>query len=174
MLLTLLQSGGTPINHLPIAAADTYAATENLALVVPVLTGVLANDTGLEDGGLVLTVIGAVTGGGVVLNDDGSFTFTPTPAFTGAASFTYRVTDANGDFSEALVTINVAPAVVVVVPPPVTPPINAGRNRVIRRDGHMLPPPSRSAHLKRMRRRQQQQDDREVLAMLDSFLEVLD
>ena len=99
----------SPVDDLPVATADIYAATEDTVLNVPALTGVLANDTGLGDGGLTLTVVGPVTGGAVVLNNDGSFSFTPTANFNGAASFTYQVQDGDGDVSSALVTINVAP-----------------------------------------------------------------
>jgi hypothetical protein len=96
------------VDDVPVATADTYAATEDTVLNVPALTGVLANDTGLGDGGLTLTVVGPVTGGAVVLNNDGSFSFTPTANFNGAASFTYQVQDGDGEVSSALVTINVA------------------------------------------------------------------
>ena len=99
----------SPVDDLPVASADLYAATEDTVLNVPALTGVLANDTGLGDGGLTLSVVGPVTGGAVVLNNDGSFSFTPTANFNGAASFTYQVQDGDGDVSSALVTINVAP-----------------------------------------------------------------
>ena len=98
-----------PVDDLPVAVADSYAATEDTLLNVPLATGVLANDTGLGDGGLTLSVIGPVTGGAVLLNNDGSFAFTPTANFNGAASFTYQVQDVDGDTATALVTINVAP-----------------------------------------------------------------
>jgi hypothetical protein len=94
--------------NLPEATADTYAATEDTVLTVPALTGVLANDTGLGDRGLTLSVVGPVTGGAVVLNNDGSFSFTPSENFTGVASFIYQVEDEDGDVSSARVTINVA------------------------------------------------------------------
>ncbi|MCL4800525.1 MAG: tandem-95 repeat protein [Burkholderiales bacterium] len=98
-----------PVNDAPLAADDTYAATEDTVLNVPVPVGVLANDTGLGDGGLILSVVGPVTGGAVALNNDGSFTFTPAADFNGAASFTYQVEDADGDTATATVTIDVAP-----------------------------------------------------------------
>jgi hypothetical protein len=98
-----------PVNDAPVASADIYAATEDTGLIVPALTGVLTNDTGLGDGGLTLSVVGPVIGGAVVLNNDGSFSFTPTANFNGAASFTYQVQDGDGDVSSTLVTINVAP-----------------------------------------------------------------
>jgi len=167
MLLTLLQSGGAPIDHQPVAVADSYSATQDLALVVPA-PGVLTNDTGLQDGGLVLTVIGAVTGGSVILANDGSFTFTPTPGFSGPASFTYRVTDVDGDWAEALVSITVAAA---SLPTWTTGGTGGGL-------GHRRPRQRREwarhnadaesiirAHQYRIK-----EDDRDVLSLLEHFL----
>ena len=45
--------------------------------------------------------------GSVVVNPDGTFTYTPVAGFVGQDSFTYRITDANGDVSTATVTITV-------------------------------------------------------------------
>ena len=83
-------------------------ATEDIVLNVPALTGVLANDTGLGDGGLVLTVTVGPANGSVTLNNDGSFAYTPNANANGADSFTYQITDADGDTATAMVTINVA------------------------------------------------------------------
>ena len=47
-------------------------------------------------------------GGTVVVNNNGSFTFTPTTNFNGPATFTYQVTDADGDIATAMVSIAVA------------------------------------------------------------------
>lgn len=170
MLLTLLQSGGAPLNHLPVAVPDSYAATQDTDLIVPALLGVLANDTGLEDGGLVLTVIGPVTGGSVILANDGSFTFTPTPAFSGAASFTYRVTDANGDFAEAVVTIDVA---AVIVPPQRDYPIFVTAGNVGGGFGRTHPS-SRKAMARRQLRERRIHDDRDVLQYVQTFLSVME
>ena len=68
----------------------------------------LANDTGLGDGGLVLTVTVGPANGSVTLNNDGSFAYTPNANANGADSFTYQITDADGDTATAMVTINVA------------------------------------------------------------------
>jgi VCBS repeat-containing protein len=75
---------------------------------MPALTGVLANDTGLGDGGIVLSVTIAPTSGVLTLNNDGSFSYTPNANVNGADTFTYQVQDADGDTSTATVTINVA------------------------------------------------------------------
>jgi VCBS repeat-containing protein len=99
---------GVAVDDLPVAANDLYAATEDVVLNVPAVTGVLANDTGLGDGGLVLNITVAPTSGLVTLNNDGSFSYTPNANANGADTFTYQVRDADGDVSTATVTINVA------------------------------------------------------------------
>ena len=99
----------TAVDDLPGASNDAYVTNEDTPLVVPAATGVLANDIGLGDGPLALSVVGVPVGGAVALNNDGSFTFTPAADFNGAASFVYQITDADGDTSTATVTINVAP-----------------------------------------------------------------
>src|SRR5690606_24932531 len=50
----------------------------------------------------------APTKGTAVYNDDGTFTYTPTPGQVGTDSFTYTITDADGDTSMATVTITLA------------------------------------------------------------------
>src|SRR4029079_14589629 len=92
----------SPIAALTVAATglavdDAYPPppiAEDGVLVVPVETGLLANDTG---GSLVLCVAsvhteslqGTLDLGGVT---DGSFTYTPPPNFNGTTTFTYDVT----------------------------------------------------------------------------------
>ena len=71
----------------------------------------LANDTDVDGATLTagsLTQPAAGTGT-VVLNADGSFTYTPpSAAFTGPATFTYRAFDGTATSNLATVTINVA------------------------------------------------------------------
>jgi cadherin-like protein len=79
-----------------LAADDPYAMDEDASggLVVPVESGVLANDTG---GSLILCVSSFDTTGlvGTLLDPglapDGSFTYTPPPNFNGTTTFTYDV-----------------------------------------------------------------------------------
>jgi len=170
MLLTLLQSGGAPIDHFPFAIGDAYGTAYETILVVPAGTGVLANDTGLQDAGLVVTVIGAVVGGSLLLNDDGSFTFTPTAGFSGAASFTYRVTDADGDWAEANVVITVAAP--VVIPPTIDYPYRVTAGNV--GGGFSRRQPSSRRVLHDRHRQRQRHDDRDVLALVHKFLAVME
>ncbi|MGH2721445.1 MAG: Ig-like domain-containing protein, partial [Actinomycetota bacterium] len=94
----------------PVGVPDVVAdAVEDTAETI----AVLANDTGLGDGvaGIAVTV-GAGTHGTVTVNADFTLTYTPEPNFNGAATFTYDITDGNGDVSSGntAVTITVAPA----------------------------------------------------------------
>ncbi len=81
-----------PVNDPPVANVDTYSTNEDVVLNG---TTVLVNDTDPE--GDVLTVnttpIVNVTNGILILNSDGTFTYTPNPNFNGIDSFTYQVCD---------------------------------------------------------------------------------
>jgi hypothetical protein len=46
--------------------------------------------------------------GSLALNNDGSFAFTPSQGYSGADSFTYRVSDPSGDYATAQVTLAIA------------------------------------------------------------------
>ena len=102
----------------PLAFADTYFTAQGSPLIVNA-PGVLANDTGTPSPSAVPIVAGPTTGGGTVtLNADGSFTYTPAPAFTGSDTFSYTVTNGQTPDDTATVTINVdaAPTVVNTTP----------------------------------------------------------
>ena len=98
-------------NAAPVAVDDTYAATEDSALVVNAASGVIANDTDDQPiSGLSASVVSAPipAQGTLSLSANGSFTFTPAANFSGAATFTYKVNDGSLDSNTATVTINVA------------------------------------------------------------------
>ena len=87
------------IDRAPDAADDATTTAANTA----VTTGnVLANDDA-GDGPATVTAFDNVSarGGTVVSNGNGTFTYTPAAGFTGADSFTYRITDIDGDISAA-------------------------------------------------------------------------
>ncbi|MCP5308579.1 MAG: retention module-containing protein [Zoogloeaceae bacterium] len=94
-----------PVNDVPVATDDTLAAVEDTPL-----TGTLAaNDTPSGDGGNVWALASGPANGSVTVNADGTFSYTPDANYNGPDSFTYTITDANGDVSTATATINVAP-----------------------------------------------------------------
>jgi VCBS repeat-containing protein len=105
----------TAVNDPPVAAADgTYAATEDTALVVPLGTGVLANDTDPDNlaapynAGLTAVKVTDPANGTLTLNANGSFTYTPNANYYGPDSFTYYATDGALNSATVTATINVA------------------------------------------------------------------
>jgi VCBS repeat-containing protein len=82
---------------------------EDAALSIPAGTGVLSNDTDADIDPLKATVVTNVSHGVLVLNNDGSFTYTPAPNFNGTDSFTYKANDGLADSSATTVTITVTP-----------------------------------------------------------------
>ena len=89
----------------PPAAADDAAETDE---DTPVTIDVLGNDT--DPDGDNLTVTEATSpDGDVTINDDGTLEFTPNPDFNGEAVIEYTITDGNGGFDTAEVTVTVNP-----------------------------------------------------------------
>jgi hypothetical protein len=95
--------GGGTVDHMPAAANDAFSVAEDTSV-----SGDLgANDSGLEDGGIVYSLDSVPSSGTAVVNADGSFSYTPAPDYNGSDSFGYAVTDADGDASSATVSITV-------------------------------------------------------------------
>jgi hypothetical protein len=76
----------------PLAAADNYAVQQNTPLSVAA-PGVLGNDIG-SGRPLAATLLTQPEHGTVVLNADGSFTYTPRADFYGVDTFRYQARDA--------------------------------------------------------------------------------
>ena len=92
------------VNTAPLAQNDQASTPENQAVRI----NVLANDTDAEGGSLQVTQVGQALHGSVVLNSDGSFTYTPQANYSGVDSFTYRVNDGELDSALAQVSIHVS------------------------------------------------------------------
>lgn len=95
-------------NRPPAAADDAYGVDEDATLTVAA-PGVLANDADPDGDALTAGSPSDPAGGAVVLNPDGSFTYTPDAGFTGTDSFTYVATDPAGAAATATVVVSVAP-----------------------------------------------------------------
>jgi uncharacterized delta-60 repeat protein len=93
-----------PVNDAPVAANNSYGTTVNTLLTVAA-PGVLANDADVDGNALTAVLVTAPTSGTVVLNANGSFTYTPAPNFTGSATFTYTARDSLATSNAATVTI---------------------------------------------------------------------
>ncbi|MCJ8311305.1 MAG: tandem-95 repeat protein, partial [Hyphomicrobiales bacterium] len=97
----------TPVNDIPVAAADgTYSFNEDAVLTLPVAT-LLANDTDLDGDTLTIQSVQSPVNGSVVLDGFGNVVFTPTPTYSGPASFTYTVQDPSGATDTTTVNLNV-------------------------------------------------------------------
>ncbi|MHC4835709.1 MAG: tandem-95 repeat protein, partial [Planctomycetota bacterium] len=115
----------TLTNQAPIAQPDGYATDQDTPLVVTVpedvITGKIREINGdtdsdnetenrLFDDILSAIFVGNGTtalGGTVVLNDDGSFTYTPPAGGAGVDSFSYYVSDGYDNSNTVTVTVNV-------------------------------------------------------------------
>lgn len=93
----------------PVASNDgPYNTTMNQVLNVSAANGVLANDTDPNNDDLTAILVTGSANGNVVLNPDGSFSYTPTINFSGETTFTYKANDGTVDSNVATVTINVS------------------------------------------------------------------
>lgn len=84
----------TVLSGLPaVPAPDTYTITQNTPFTATAATGVLANDFDAEGDTLTATAATQPLNGTLLLNPNGSFTYTPNAGFVGADTFTYTVFD---------------------------------------------------------------------------------
>ena len=97
---------------------DTQADFGTTTVGVPIDIDVLANDSDPDGDPLTIDSVTDGRDGTVSINPDGTVNYAPTGSFTGSDSFTYTVTDGNGN----LVTETVS---VTVDPPANAPPIVA-------------------------------------------------
>jgi Ca2+-binding RTX toxin-like protein/3',5'-cyclic AMP phosphodiesterase CpdA len=94
-------------NRNPDALDDRLYVLEE-AVVTLAASSLLANDTDADGDTLTLVSVQGATHGTVALVD-GKVVFTPADGFTGAASFTYTVSDGKGGQDTAKVVVNVQP-----------------------------------------------------------------
>ncbi|RIK84024.1 MAG: hypothetical protein DCC68_02405 [Planctomycetota bacterium] len=100
----------TPVNDAPTAVADSYSLFANDTSIVNAANGVLANDFDVDGPALSAVLLGDVASGTLVLNADGSFTYTPDADFIGTDSFIYGASDGTLLSSAVMVTLTVNPA----------------------------------------------------------------
>lgn len=98
------------VNDAPVAQDDDFGVNEDAVLNGNVL---LDNGHGADsdsDGGVLSVIAGmfATAHGAVVLNADGTFTYTPSANYFGADSFDYTLLDGQGGNDTATVSIVVA------------------------------------------------------------------
>ena len=103
-------SWGTPPtgNNAPVAANDNYSTPQDTVLNQPA-PAVLSNDSDSDGDPITAVLVADVTNGNLVLNANGSFSYTPDNGFTGADSFTYQADDGQELSNLATVDITVTP-----------------------------------------------------------------
>ncbi len=94
-------------NTPPTANNDAYTTAADTPLVRNAAQGVLANDSDPEANNLEAFVTSNPTNGTLVLNANGSFTYTPNTGFNGGDSFSYQASDGLDFSNVAIVTITV-------------------------------------------------------------------
>jgi VCBS repeat-containing protein len=94
------------VSDVPIAADDNYQTGKNVVLNVTA-PGILGNDTAAN--GVPLAVVANIqpAHGTLILNSDGSFTYTPNTDYVGADSFTYHAYDGVNNSNIATVNLTV-------------------------------------------------------------------
>jgi hypothetical protein len=85
----------TPVNDVPVANADSFPAGFDTPLTIAQAT-LLMNDTDVEGTALTVASVTAMAHGTVALSGS-DVVFTPEAGFTGAASFTYKVSDGDAE-----------------------------------------------------------------------------
>ena len=95
-------SSGNP----PIAVNERHLTAINTPLNLPA-PGVLANDNSDGGGAMTTELVSNVANGALTLHANGSFSYAPTPGFSGTDTFTYRAVNAVGHSNVATVTLSV-------------------------------------------------------------------
>lgn len=95
----------SPVNDAPEADADSYSAAKDTTLTIAEATGVLANDTDVDDDTLTASLVSDVSHGTLTLNANGSFTYVPDSGYVGTDTFTYKANDGTANSATATVTI---------------------------------------------------------------------
>jgi LPXTG-motif cell wall-anchored protein len=90
-----------PVNDAPTAVNDTASTNEK----TPVIIRVLDNDSDVEGDSLRIISSTSPLFGKVVVNLDGTITYTPYVGFHGNDAFTYTISDANGGTATATVNV---------------------------------------------------------------------
>ncbi len=104
---TLADAASDPGPLDPVGNPDAVPDAATTIRDTPVTTAVLANDTGLQNGPITVTLETGPTSGTARVNADGTIRYTPAPGFVGTDAYTYRITDSRGETDTAPVTVAV-------------------------------------------------------------------
>ncbi|MEP0984745.1 Ig-like domain-containing protein [Ekhidna sp.] len=97
----------TPVNDIPVALPDSYSFDRGSSNNVSASSGVLSNDSDVDEDDLSAILVSDVTNGSLVLNSDGSFDYTHDNSATTSDSFTYKVNDGTVDGNTVTVSLTI-------------------------------------------------------------------
>ncbi|KRF20541.1 hypothetical protein ASG90_18315 [Nocardioides sp. Soil797] len=120
-------------NAPPVAVDDHVTGDED----IPMTGNVLTNESDPDGDALTASLVLAPVNGTIVLNADGSFTYTPNANFHGPDSVTYSITDGHGADDTAMLFLQVVPvndAPVAVEDTATTPSGNSVDGNVLTND----------------------------------------
>ena len=92
------------VNDGPTAADDTAGTSQDNAVVIDVL----ANDSDPDANDVLSVTSASASNGSVVINGDGTLTYTPDAGFSGSDSISYTIDDGNGGTASATVDVTVS------------------------------------------------------------------
>lgn len=95
-------------DNAPVSVNDSYSLSEGASILIPA-PGLLTNDTDQDGNTLTAVKVTDPLHGSLVLNSNGSFTYTHDGSETISDSFTYKANDGVNDGNIATVTITVTP-----------------------------------------------------------------
>ena len=94
------------VNDSPVANDDDYSMDEDAVLTVSVTEGLLLNDDIGGDGGDLKAILkSSPLDGTLNLSENGSFTYEPSENYHGSDTFTYSISDSDGEQATASVSI---------------------------------------------------------------------
>ena len=111
-VVNFVQININPVNDNPVAIGESFTAVEGIPFTAELgLNDLLLNDTDIEGDTLSVntTPVTGPANGSLVLNADGTFTYTANNNFNGTDSFVYEVLDGNGGTAQATATLTVQP-----------------------------------------------------------------
>ena len=93
-----------PVNNAPTANNGSAAMNEDT-----ILNGTLPPYLDLDGNPVTYSLIGSAGHGTVVVNPNGTYTYTPDLNYNGADGFTFRVTDSLGAFNDYTLSLTINP-----------------------------------------------------------------
>ncbi len=114
VVITATDPSGLSVNHtfswtITNPAPDAVNDSFNGLSGQPVTGTVATNDSDPDGDATTYTIVSGPTAGSVVLNTNGTFTYSGNPLYSGTDSFVYKVTDADGSSDTATSTFTIAP-----------------------------------------------------------------